>query len=66
MSEGWVSIQSEMLEVINCFAQPGAVKNIEGSIRGITEERCLHDTFIQMGGRVRQIDEEGCMIVFKR
>lgn len=62
VSEGWVSIQSEMLEVLNGFAQPGATKNIEGSISRTMEEQCLqHDTFIHRGGRVRQIDEEGGM-----
>lgn len=36
----------------------------ESSVGG-TE--CSHDASIQMGGTVRQIDEEGgCMIIFKR
>lgn len=24
VSEGWISIQNEMLEILNCFTQPGA------------------------------------------
>lgn len=59
MSEGWISSQSEMLEILNCFAQPGAVENRRSSVRGIKEEQRLHDASIKMGGRVRQIDEEG-------
>lgn len=26
VSEGWISSQSEMLEILNCFTQPGGVK----------------------------------------
>lgn len=59
MPEGWISSQSEMLEILDCFAQPGALKNRESSVRGIKEEQCLHNVSIQMGGWVRQIYEEG-------
>lgn len=60
VSEGWISSQSEMLKILNCFAEPGAAKRKkQGKFREIKEEQCLHDTSIKMGGRVRQTDEEG-------
>ena len=61
MSEGWIGSQSEMLEIINCFTEPGAGKYRESSIRGIKEDGCLPDASIKSGGRVRKTAEEGGM-----
>lgn len=61
VSEGWIGSQSEMLEIINCFTEPGAGKYRESSIRGIKEDGCLHDASIKSGGRVRKTTEEGGM-----
>ncbi len=59
MSEGRISSQSEMLEILNCFAQPGTVENRGSSVRGVKEEQRLHNVSIKVGGRPRQIDEGG-------
>lgn len=32
VSEGWISSQSEMLEILDCFAEPGAVNKRESSV----------------------------------
>lgn len=59
VSEGWISSQGEMLEILNCFTQPGAMKNRESRVKRIKEDACLHDASVELHGRTRQTNEQG-------
>lgn len=69
MSEGWVSVQSEMLEILNCFAKPGAVeKNKQGKGRQRNKGGTVF-TYFSPDGWESETDltrREGRVITFKR
>lgn len=48
-----------MLEILNCFTQPGAMKNRESRVKRIKEDACLHDASVELHGRTRQTNEQG-------